>query len=392
MSKSLLIGLVAACCSAHCAWSQQPPTLLPPTTILVPTAPWVPDNGPRTAAEVQSLFQNGVELGTWIAALVSNLKSPSEVNAAIEGSLQDIAKEIAWTGEGALVRVRVIEKDSVSSDPGSLAMVDILGNRAFLVATGLTPEDALFDAWAGEPQLELAPPTGWHLHPFGTNYSWVTLDASGRPHATVLPRGLATDLDQRLKADFGSIALRHYARQIDATDLWAAVARKAKERLTDFTSKETVDSVAASIKHSHERVTEANAKLVDALDRERRARAAQNTIRLMQGLLTVAQLVQEVRSTTGEAPASLTNASNAAEVQQAAETISTKASEQVKSDLSTFERAVQLLKQDLAGLAELAGRAGASTRVYRKLDVDAEKIKVLSTDAKGPPLWIYNYR
>ena len=111
--------------------------------------------------------------------------------------IADARKLIEWTGDGALVEVRLIERSHPDSP---FKAVGILGDRLWLAGTGTRPEDALYDYWS---RLSLRPgvPDSWSVHPLGETYFWIKLEGD-KPVIAVVERGLARDLDARLRAIF----------------------------------------------------------------------------------------------------------------------------------------------------------------------------------------------
>ena len=81
-----------------------------------------------------------------------------------------------WTGDGALVEVRLIERSHPDSP---FKAVGILGDRLWLAGTGTRPEDALYDYWS---RLSLRPgvPDSWSVHPLGETYFWIKWRATNR--------------------------------------------------------------------------------------------------------------------------------------------------------------------------------------------------------------------
>ena len=100
--------------------------------------------------------------------------------------------------------------------------VGILGDRLWLAGTGARPEDALYDYWS-RPSLRPGVPDSWSVHPLGETYFWIKLEGD-KPVIAAVERGLARDLDARLRDDFGRYAADHARRSWNARTRWENVA------------------------------------------------------------------------------------------------------------------------------------------------------------------------
>lgn len=359
--KTLII-LVAACFSASvCA--QAPSSLVPGRT-------WSSNTIPKSPAQVNSAWSGVVDGVTWWVNMFAEASVRSDVKPMVDASLTEIARDLAWTGEGGLVHVRLIQRNLPGTD---LVSYGILGDRAWLAASARTPEEALFE-YSGKPQLAQAPPEGWVEHPFGSSYFWVTLDARGQPHASVVPRGVPGDLQKRLRENFGQVALESYRRSWTAGDRWVAIGRTARLKLSDQAAKRAVDETLASIEASSERVAALDASLRSALIAEQHAAAALNKIRLLQGILTVAQLVQEVRSTMNEAVPELSTATDATSVTQVTESVARAKQSQRASTTLEFNSSLTELQKNLDRLRLQAKEAGAPGIIDQKLQIQVPRL------------------
>ncbi|MYN16057.1 hypothetical protein GTP81_04770 [Rugamonas sp. FT107W] len=335
------------------------------TTVLVPSTRWNPASVPKSPSEVHDAWQGGVDAVAWWVNIFAEKAVQKNVSKLINESMVTVAKDLAWTGGGALVNVRLIRMQAPDTP---LQAVGILGDSAWFAGIGRTPEEALFEYWK-TPQLRPEVPKGWTEDPLGSNYFWVQIDASGKPRATVVPRGLAVDLDQRLRENFGQYALEYYRKSWAATDTWSNIAREARSRMTEQAARKKVDDAWASVKASQARVAEANIKLEEALESERRTSKALQTIKLMQGILTVAQMIQEVRSTLNEPVPELSAASNAAAVINVTENIYKGRKDSRVTMLAAFDGSLADLQGFLNSLRGLAKQAGAPLTVDQKMTV-----------------------
>lgn len=331
-------------------------------TELVPSKTWNPDSVPRSPSEVRDSWSGALNAAAWWVNLYADNKVKQDVKLVLEKSIAAIAKDLEWTGEGALVNVRLIRKSSPNSP---LKAVGILGDQAWYAGTGRTAEDALFSFWR-TPQLRPGVPQGWTEDPLGNNYFWVTLNSAGKPQSTVVPRGLADDLNSKLTANFGQYALDYYKRSWQATDTWLNIAKTARARLIDQASKKALDKAWEEVKASQARVAEANAKLEKALESERKAARALQFVQTLQGILTVAQLVQEVRTMLDEPLPELSKASTAeAVINTANGIVNGKRVERAKME-AAFDGTYGDLQKYLTILGEMAKKAGAPRSVEGK--------------------------
>ena len=124
----------------------------------------------------------------------------------------------------------------------------ILGDRLWLAGTGTRPEDALYDYWS-RPSLRPGVPDSWSVHLLGETYFWIKLEGD-KPVIAAVERGLARDLDARLRDDFGRYAADHARRSWNARTRWENVAVATKKRLADTAARKAVDSAMLEIRAS----------------------------------------------------------------------------------------------------------------------------------------------
>lgn len=334
-------------------------------TVLVPSKTWSPDSVPKSPSEVVSSWSGGMNAVAWWVNLYADSHVKGQVKKVLDDSIAKLTKDLEWTGEGALLQVRLIR----TSNPNSpLKAVGILGDQAWYAGTGRTAEDALFAYWKS-PQLRPGIPDGWAEDPLGSNYFWVTLE-DGKPHATVVPRGLAADLDSKLTANFSQYALDYYKRAWQATDTWLTIAQTAKSRLASQAAKKAIDTAWADVKASQARVSEANGRLERAIEAERKAADAMRLVQTLQGILTVAQLVQEVRTTMNESVPELSSASTAAAVVDTTTKVHQGKSEERVRLGAAFDGTRTDLQKFLGILGRMAKDAGAPPIVDEKTTID----------------------
>lgn len=333
---------------------------------LIPGKTWAPISPPSSPSEIHERWSNGIDAVAWWIDLFAKRETDKNIKKYLDESISKIVNDLQWTGEGALINVRLIESTSPNSP---FKAVGILGDRAWYAGTGRSPEEALFQFWR-TPQLRPGVPSGWSEDPLGDNYFWVTIDSYGIVSRTVVPRGLAVDLDQQVKFNFDKLATQAYERSWNNLNVWQNIADAARQRLTDRKAKDAVSTAIAAVKESQARVASANLKLQAALDSERRAGQALAFVHTMQGILTVAQLVQEVRSTMDEPVPELSNASSAEAVINTTKTIADSRVEQRTKMVAVFNGSLDDLQTFLDRLHSLAKEAGAPPIVDEKLTVN----------------------
>ena len=291
---ALTLALVVAAAGMHADSHAQDGKSPSDLTVLIPSKTWSAAAVPRSPSEVADAWSGAIDGIAWWVNLYGEQAVRKQIDVLLRESVADARKLIEWTGDGALVEVRLIERSHPDSP---FKAVGILGDRLWLAGTGTRPEDALYDYWS-RPSLRPGVPDSWSVHPLGETYFWIKLEGD-KPVIAAVERGLARDLDARLRDDFGRYAADHARRSWNAHALGER-GRSHKKRLADTAARKAVDSAMLEIRASQERVAKADAELQRALQRERRAASALQTVRLLQGVLTVVQLAQEVRTIIDE--------------------------------------------------------------------------------------------
>ena len=347
--------LVAASCTASAQ-----------TTVLVPSKQWNPSSVPKSPGAVSDAFSGTIDGIAWWANLYADKTVQADVRKMLQASATQLAKSIEWTGEGALLTVTMIGSQHPDSP---FKAVGVLGDGVMYAGAGSSAEEALYQYWR-TPPLRPAIPDGWTVHPLGETYLWVTLDGAGKPIVRAVPRGLAQDLDSRLRDNYGGVALAYARKSWSARDRWESIARKTKKQLASNEARKQVDTAMASILTSQKRVEDANVELKAAIERERRAASAMQTVKLLQGVLTVAQLIQEVRTTFNEPLPELSDASTAAAVINTVTGYQDGATKQTTSMQALFSGSLEDLQKFLNILGAKAKEAGAPPSVEPSLKID----------------------
>jgi hypothetical protein len=361
---ALTLALAVAAAGTHADSHAQDGKSPSDLTVLIPSKTWSAAAVPRSPSEVADAWSGAIDGIAWWVNLYGEQAVRKQIDVLLRESVADARKLIEWTGDGALVEVRLIERSHPDSP---FKAVGILGDRLWLAGTGARPEDALYDYWS-RPSLRPGVPDSWSVHPLGETYFWIKLEGD-KPVIAAVERGLARDLDARLRDDFGRYAADHARRSWNARTRWENVAVATKKRLADTAARKAVDSAMLEIRASQERVAKADAELQRALQRERRAASALQTVRLLQGVLTVVQLAQEVRTIIDEPLPQLSNASTAAAVINVTETVYKDSTVQKATMMATFSGSLADLQKYLNLLGAQAAKAGAPASVNQSLQI-----------------------
>jgi hypothetical protein len=345
-------------------WAADAITVSPGTTTLVPSVTWSASALPKSPSQVNDQYSNAIDVAAWFAKVFGERKRQADIVDMLQRSVSEVAPVVQWTGQGALLAIRLIEK---SHPDTPFIAAGILGDRAYLVGTGENPEEALYVGWRQGMILPGVPP-GWDLNPLGDSYFWVTAQ-DGKVLARAVPYGLARDLDTRLKDNFGKVALDHSRRSWQSLSRWEAVAVNAKKHLAQNAAKREIDSVMADIRASQARVNAANTELARALERERRAATAAQTIRVLQGLVSVAQLVQEVQTIMNDTVPQLNGATTATAVIEVTDTVYKDSTAKTASMAALFSGSLDDLQKFLDMLKVSANAAGAPSAVGDSLKI-----------------------
>src|SRR5262249_41856948 len=205
---------------------------------------------------------------------------------AIDVAVKNQAPVMKWTGKGSLVRLEVIR---LYNDETPLQATGILGEGAFVVGYGNTPEEALVE-YRSQDRLRPDIPNGWKVDQVMSTYTWAQYGADGKLLVTGVPRGTMVDLEQKVTANWPTYYLQYFKAKADNYALWRRVAITAKSRIEDRVAKAAIDESLKQVEASRKRVADLQTKLEDALEKERRGAEGVIILRALQGILSVAQL------------------------------------------------------------------------------------------------------
>ncbi|MGB5056241.1 MAG: hypothetical protein WBO24_17760 [Nitrospirales bacterium] len=277
---------------------------------------------PRPApdpSEIHSRWTGAHDVVTWWLNLWGEQSIKEQVKAAIESQILKQKEVLEWTGNGALLNMRVIRADKTE---GGLRPLAIPGEGALVLGYGKSPDDVLFDYWKTQ-WVEVGVPQGWTVDRVMSAYVWVE-NRDGQIIRNGVPEGTMINLNKRVKENFPSMLKERLEKKLNNLQAWQRVADTAKSRILDRAAKEAIDKSLRAVTESQKRVFEINRTLKEALVQEHKAGEAVIFIRTLQAILTVAELANRAGEMLGENPDVFSNTTSAQAVIQKSEEIQEK--------------------------------------------------------------------
>ena len=198
---------------------------------------------PRSPSEVADAWSGAIDGIAWWVNLYGEQAVRKQIDVLLRESVADARKLIEWTGDGALVEVRLIERSHPDSP---FKAVGILGDRLCWPVPAPVPRTR--STTTGRARAAARRADSWSVHPLGETYFWIKLE--GDKPVIAVERGLARDLDARLRDDFGRYAADHARRSWNARTRGENVAVATKKRLADTAARKAVDSAMLEIRAS----------------------------------------------------------------------------------------------------------------------------------------------
>lgn len=133
---ALTLALAVAAAGTHADSHAQDGKSPSDLTVLIPSKTWSAAAVPRSPSEVADAWSGAIDGIAWWVNLYGEQAVRKQIDVLLRESVADARKLIEWTGDGALVEVRLIERSHPDSP---FKAVGILGDRLWLAGTGARP-------------------------------------------------------------------------------------------------------------------------------------------------------------------------------------------------------------------------------------------------------------
>ena len=247
--------------------------------------------------EVRARFKGTVDGVAWWLNMWADTKLQPAIKASVEETAKAQVGLMKWTGHGVLLRLEVVRRHDKETP---LEAVGILGESAFVIGSGQTPEDAWIEFQSRAGIWRPGVPEGWQLDQVMSTYTWVERDKNGELTYRNVPQGIVTDLESKIIYNWGQYYTSHLNTKRNNRRLWLTVAENAKASINDRVAKDSIDRSFRLVDEFRKRVADIEERLQKALQAEKDGANAARIIRTLKGILTVAELVDKAALLMGE--------------------------------------------------------------------------------------------